>query len=459
MGHPLIRRISVSSIPINQNGIFRLFGLSSPLSSLLKLLLPIILVLVNGCVSYTLNKAEIEQFLVAQQPGLALEQLESKKVNRRNRAVYLLDKGMLQRMQGDLVGSNKSLEEAKQLSEQLSAVSFREQSTAMSVNDAMRSYLPPLFERVLIYCFKAINYLELQQGDAARVEILQLDELLKQNDDFYFPFARYVSGLVFDFNNEPDNALIAYRKAYEAYLERLKPVPMLLKQDLLRLTDYLGLSDEHQKYRGTFKLAAWPSQADVRNNGTVVAMVFNGLIPRKHSQEINSQSFNDGQLYRIAVPYYEKRIAPVRNAQLKVVGSPLNARVPSGNFVQLGEHAEAALTKEMPKIMGRAVARVAVKNTTVNKAADENPLLGIVLNIATFVSEQADIRGWYTLPQEILISRIVLEPGADQTLELALQGSSNPGARKNWKNIHSQKGQMQVLSWYWSESIVTHRMP
>lgn len=459
MGQPLIFRIDLSRVPINQDGICRRIGLSRLLSCLLKLLLPLTLVLANGCVSYTLNKAEIEQFLVAQQPGLALEQLESKKVNGRNRAVYLLDKGMLQRMQGDFVGSNESLEEAKQLSAQLSAVSFREQSTAMSVNDAMRSYVPPLFERVLIYCFKAISYLELQQGDAARVEILQLDELLKQHDSFYFPFARYVSGLVFDFNNEPDNSLIAYRKAYEAYLERLKPVPMLLKQDLLRLTDYLGLRDEHQKYVDTFKLAAWPSQADVRNNGTVVAMVFNGLIPRKHSQEINSQSFNDGQLYRIAVPYYEKRIAPVRNAHLKVVGSPLNASIPSENFAQLGEHAEAALTKEMPKIMGRAVARVAVKNTTVNKAADENPLLGIVLNIATFVSEQADIRGWYTLPQEILIDRIILEPGAGQTLQLDLQGSSHPGAGKNWTNIHSQKGQMQVLSWYWSESIVTHRTP
>jgi len=459
VGHPLIRRIVVSRVSTNQKGGFRRFGLSSFLSRLFELLLPVIFISASGCVSYTLNKAEIEQLLLAQQPELALEQLESKKVNGRNRAVYLLDKGMLQRMQGDLAGSNKSLEEAKQLGTQLSAVSFREQSTAMSVNDAMRSYLPPLFERTLIYCFKAINYLELQQGDAARVEVLQLDELLKQNDGFYFPFARYVSGLVFDFNNEPDNALIAYRKAYEAYLERLKPVPVLLKQDLLRLTDYLSLRNEHQKYVKTFKLATWPRQVDVRDNGAVVMMVFNGLIPRKHSQEINSQSFNDGQLYRIAVPYYEKRTALVRSAQVRVAGSPLNTQALSENFAQLDDFAEAALTEDMPKIIGRAVARVAVKNTAVNKAVDENPLLGIVLNIATFVSEQADTRGWYTLPQEILISRTILEPSVDQTLELDLHGSGNPGARKNWTNIHSRKGQMQVLSWYWSESIVTHRTP
>ena len=459
MGYPLIRRICLRSTRTNQKDGFRWFGFSNLRPSLFKWLLPVLFISASGCVSYTLNKAEIEQLLLTQQPELALEQLGSKKVSGRNRVVYLLDRGMLERMQGDFVGSNRSLEEAKQLSAQLSALSFREQSTAMTVNDAMRSYLPPPFEHVLIYCFKALNYLEMQQGDAARVEVLQLDELLKHSEGLYFPFARYVSGLVFDFNNEPDSALIDYRKAYEGYLERLKPVPLVLKKDLLRLTDYLGLRDEYQKYVETFKLATWPSQADVRNNGTLVMMVFNGLIPRKHSQEISSQSFNDGQLYRIAVPYYEKRMASVRSAQVRVAGSRLNEKAISGNFAQLDDYAEAALTEEMPKIIGRAITRVAVKNTTVNKAADENPLLGLALNIATFVSEQADTRGWYTLPQEILISRMILEPGVGQALELDLHGSSHPGARKSWKNIHAQKGQMQVLSWYWSESTVTHRTP
>lgn len=459
MSDPLIRRKCHRSVRTNRNGGLCRLGFSSLRLNLFKWLLPVIFIATSGCVSHTLNKAEIEQFLLAQQPDLALEQLALKKVKDRNRVVYLLDQGMLKRMQGDLVGSNTSLEEAKQLSAQLSALSFREQSTAMSVNDAMRSYLPPLFERVLIYCLKALNYLELQQEDAARVEILQMDELLKQSEDFYFPFARYISGLVFDFDDEPDNALIAYRKAYKGYLEKSNPIPLQLKQDLLRLTDYLGLKDEHRQYVETFKLAAWPRQADVRNNGTVVMVVFNGLIPRKHSQEINSQSLSDGQLYRIAVPYYEKRKASVRSAQVRVADSPLNKKALLENFAQLDDYAEAALTEEMPKIMGRAVTRVAVKNTTVNKAADENPLLGLALNLATFVSEQADTRGWYTLPQEILISRMVLEPGADQALELDLHGSGHPGARKNWENIHIHKGQMQVLSWYWSESTVTHRIP
>ena len=421
-------------------------------------LLPVFL-LPSACVTHTLNQVKIEQFLLARQPEQALEQLEGQKTKKRDRVVYLLDKGMLQRMKGDLLGSNQSLEEAKQLSLNLSAVSFREQSSAMSVNDSLRSYVPPPFEQALIYCIKAINYLELKQGDAARVESLQLNEILKKNKAITFPFARYITGLIFDFNHEPDNALIAYRKAYEGYLENVSPVPIILKQDLLRLTNYLGIHDEHDRYKEIFKLKVWPSQHDLNENSTVLAIIFNGLIPRKHSQEINAQSFSDWQFYRIAVPFYEKRASSANSLKLKSVEKlPIKYPV-SGLLSQLDGHAEAALKDEMPKITGRAVARAAVKNVTVNKATKENPLLGIALNIVTFVSEVADTRGWYTLPQEILFSRLILPAGAHTEIAFHSPGMNGANDAGNGVEIDRLKGQLQVMSWYWPESTVTYRVP
>jgi hypothetical protein len=176
---------------------------------LLLLVLSAILLTQSACVSVTLDRGEVESYLLRQQPEQALATFESHKPEDRNKSLYLLDKAMLLRMQGRFEDSNRAFEEAKTLTKTLDAISLREQAAAVSINDSQRSYLPRIFEQVLVHCFQAINYLQLQQYGEARVEILQLDELLKQEDDTQIPFARYLSGLVFEFNRELDNALIS----------------------------------------------------------------------------------------------------------------------------------------------------------------------------------------------------------------------------------------------------------
>ncbi|MFT5550496.1 MAG: hypothetical protein ACI9CO_002429, partial [Candidatus Azotimanducaceae bacterium] len=160
-----------------------------------------------ACVSVTHERGEIENYLLTQQPEKALTALDNYKPENRNKSLYLLDKAMLLQMQNRFEDSNSTFEKAKTLTKKLDAISLREQAAAITINDSQRSYLPQNFEQVLVHCFQAINYLQLQQYREARVEILQLNELLKQKDDLQMPFARYLSGLVFEFNRELDNAL------------------------------------------------------------------------------------------------------------------------------------------------------------------------------------------------------------------------------------------------------------
>jgi hypothetical protein len=292
-----------------------------------------------------------------------------------------------------------------------------------------------------------MNYLELRQYDDARVEILQLDELFKQQDDFQLPFARYLSGLVFEFNQEPDNALVAYRKAYEAYRGHRREIPRLLQQDLLRLTDYLGLTDEQRQFDEEFALEKWPTQQHVRQQARAVAILFNGLIPRKHSHEIMVQSPSDGQFHRISTPFYEQRHTRVYNA---VLGSGA-ANSHSELLADLDRHARAALHDEMPGIIARTVARVSVKNKVVDDAREKQPLLSLALNVVAVLSEQADTRAWYTLPQEILVTRLELEPGLHD-LQLRLSGSYRPDANQSWQQIEIKSGETIVFGLHWPES-------
>ena len=403
-----------------------------------------------ACVGIARHETSLEDYLSSNRTAEALQAIESRHRAPRNETVFLLDKAMLLRMQQQYEASNDAFEQAKDVIEELDAISPREQVAAVTINDAMRSYLPPTFERALIHCFKAMNYLELRQYDSARVEILQLDEFLKQRDDFRLPFARYLSGLVFELNQEPDNALIAYRKAYEAYRDGGRAVPRLLQQDLLRLTDYLGRADEHRQFDEEFALAHWSTQQSFRARAHVVAILFNGLIPRKHSHEILAQSAVDGQMHRISTPFYERRQSRVYSAML----SSDFAADDSELFADLERHARAALEDAMPGIIARTVARVAIKNRAVDEASDEQPLLGLALNVFAVLSEQADTRGWYTLPQEILVTRLELEPGRHD-LELILDGSLRPGASHDWQQIELEPGQTVVFGLHWPESYST----
>jgi hypothetical protein len=430
----------------------RLKNVNSTARYVLPFIFGIIVLTQSACVSVSLERSEVESYLLRQQPEQALTTLESHKLEDRNKSIYLLDKAMLLRMQGRFEDSNSAFEKAKTLTQTLDAISLREQAAAVSINDSQRSYLPRIFEQVLVHCFQAINYLQLQQYGEARVEILQLNELLKQEDDIEIPFARYLSGLVFESNRELDNALISYRKAYQAYGSNNSAIPLMLKEDLLRLTDYLGLDDEHKDFLAEFALKAWPNQQEVNQQAHAIAIVFNGLMPRKHSLEIAVQSPTDDQLHRISTPFYEHRAVTIHRAELSAESSSASSEL----IAELDNHARAALENEMPAIIARTIARVSIKNAVVDKTHDNSPLLSLALNIATFLTEQADIRAWNTLPQQILIMRLNL-PAGIHDLKLSLSGSNLPGTMQSWNGVDINKGESRLFSYHWPDSYVTQQ--
>jgi len=408
----------------------------------------------SACVSIKFERDEIETYLLTQQPEKALTALESHEVKDRNKSLYLLDKAMLLRMQNQFEDSSQVFEKAKRLTRKLDAISLREQAAAISINDSQRSYLPQNFEQVLVHCFQAINYLQLQRYSDARVEILQLSELLKQKDDIQMPFAQYLSGLVFESNQELDNALISYRKAYQAYSSYNSAIPLMLKEDLLRLTKYLGLNDEHKKFLDEFDLQIWPKQQDTDQQAHAVAIVLNGLMPRKHSLEINVQSPTDGQLHRISTPFYEHRETKVYGAELS--SELLNTS--SEIIAQLDNQARNALNNEMPSIIARTIARMSIKNSAVDETREDLPLLSLALEIAAIITEQADIRAWNTLPQQILIMRLSL-PAGSHDLKLNLLGSNLPRNIQTWQQVNIAKGESRFFSYHSPDSYVTQRKP
>jgi hypothetical protein len=417
----------------------------------------LVCVSLTGCATYSQNFQAIEKQLATQHPDVALKELDKQyKPSGPSAALYFLNKGMLLRMNQQYKASNAAFETARKLMEELEAVSVSEQAGAFTVNDTLRSYSGEDFEKILLHLYKAMNYLDLGERYEARVEALQVDvklrELTKKKEDAIYTeeaFARYLSGIIFEELGEWSDALIAYRKAFEAYKQYQKKyairVPNDLKLALLRLTERQGLTDELTQYKKQFGINTWQSVEDLRNKGNLVFILSNGLVPIKRETAGHAVDPKSGQLIRIATPYYQQRPEVVSKVRVDIGDGKYYAEV----VEDVSAIATKTLEAQLPGITARAIARAAIKYAAVKKAEKKDSALGLIMNVAGAISERADTRSWSTLPHDIYLDRTPLDPGTyNITIELIDQHGRTVNS-KSFSNVKINKGKNAYLSYYW----------
>ena len=290
--------------------------------------------LLSGCASYSQTHRSIEQSLFNNNPARALEQLEQKSHSDRDLFLYHADKAILLRMLGMYAQSNVEIESAKKIVAEFSATSITEEGAAFFVNDSTRTYTGSPVEQVMLHIYAALNYLELQQIDSARVEVLQVDTRLRSfmedepdNPLSFDPFARYLSGIIYEDLAEWSDAMIAYRKAYNAYLSHhdlyQMDIPMQLKESLILMSDKIGLTAERKKYEKVFNLKLADLNSLRSKRGELVLTFHNGLAPikREHSAQLLAPS--TGRLVRISLPAYYERSNSISKLRIKVKNQPL----------------------------------------------------------------------------------------------------------------------------------------
>lgn len=408
----------------------------------------------SGCATYSDWVGHMEADISQGHPDKALKILE-KHASRKDEVLYLLNRAMLQRMAGDFEASNGSFEAAKAMISRLSAISVSEQGEALTVNDMMRSYTGDYYERVLIHVFEALNYLALNQIDQARVEAQQLDVILKQHGDntnYEDGFARYLTGIIYEDLGEWDDAMIAYRQAYDAYRRYPRqlemPVPQQLKSDLIRLADKVGLNDEARRYRERFDIKSVDQIP--HNDGELVFILSTGLAPLKRSIEVRTIT-DSGQVVTVSMPAYEDRrptvIAARVNANNKSTTTDLMENVDT--------LAKDALEKQKPLILARAVARAVIKTKTSKEAGGHNDTLGLVVNLANAITDRADTRSWSTLPNLICLARMPLAAGHHEVRVEMMDRLDNVVTTKNYEvNIVKRNMHFISLDWIMANDLV-----
>jgi len=376
----------------------------------------------SGCASYSYTFNAVENAMAESKPAEALIILD--KIHDNKGVLYNLNKAILLRMQGKFSESNEAFELSKKLIETYEAVSVTEQTGSFVVNDTTRTYIGEDYEQILLHFYESLNYLELDDRYAARVEALQADLKLNQlardkTKGFYTEdaFVRYFSGILYEELGEWSNAMIAYRKAYKTYLKQrtqyFVPIPESLKYALLRLAEREGLTDELKQYQNEFSIEEWSSVNNGLEKGEFIYVLNSGLAPMKKEKALQVIAPSSGQFIRISAPYYQVRDDNV--AKVIIHASNESRDQAWQTIADLVENVDAialeTLAAQMPAITARAVARAVVKYNVNKQVQKQNDALGIFMNLVTAFTERADTRSWLTLPKNIYLARIALVPG------------------------------------------------
>ncbi|ROS01139.1 hypothetical protein EDC56_1567 [Sinobacterium caligoides] len=395
----------------------------------------LLLLLLSGCVAQHRSN-DLAEDLQQGDVYNVLHELEKDSPANRDYAQYQLNLGLLQSYVGDFAESVESLQKAKRVIAELQAISVSENIGAVTVNEAVRSYDSTPSERMLLQQLLIVDYLMLGDIGAARVEVLQanvIEKSLPQHDSIsgWVASTQYLSGLVYELNREPDNAMISYRRAYKVHQRNHLPVPKALSDSLLYMTSQLGLRDEHRRYQKAF---GYRLAARDRGKASLTVLYWGEVVSHKEQRSLSVFVPDLRENIALALPYYRDHYPRTPSLVIDIAGR----RTQTQPLDDVEKLVRADLSTESKAIYARAMARMVAKHMAIQHAQrqDDSGIAAAILNIATTVSEQADVRSWNMLPATIQVARLEVPPGR---YDIELRGRqlvlSKPGGVPRWDAV------------------------
>ncbi|RYG05900.1 MAG: hypothetical protein EOO02_02345 [Chitinophagaceae bacterium] len=401
---------------------------------------------------------------------------------KRNRLLYLLEKGKLAHMMQQYDTSNAYFNEADLFMED-ARTTAGDVALGTLLNPMMQTYKGEAFEKFMIHYYKALNYLALNQPNDAMVEARRisiknyaLQDKTNNNQNKYSDdaFSLILQGLIYERNADINNAFISYRNAADIYLKNNNTwygvsIPEQLKQDLLRTAYQNGFTGELERYEKIFDLKF--SSGSISSGGEVVLFWENGLAPVKKEQNIffaltkdglgnftfvdQSGSFNipfdfnigvnrndlrveDLRSLRVAFPRYEEQPVFYSSASVSLNNQQYSLQkaedINNLAFSTLRERFLKEMSTTLSRLAVKKLAEIAARPKEDAKNKNEKEALAMAIQIFALASEKADTRNWQSLPHTIYYTRVPLQSGPNQlkfttngrgsnTTDLAVEGT------------------------------------
>ena len=317
---------------------------------------------------------------------------------KQNKYLALLERGRVALVAGKYDQCIADLQEAERRFLMIEGtISLTEGFGSLLTDDTTQEYEAEMHEKIMISPYLALAYLG--KGDFAGAVVERNRTINKINqymeaapeERSYLKnnFARLLSAIIYEMENKPDDAKIEYRK-------------MQWGEEALNLEKKKGKSTD------------------------LIILIDTGLAPHKYQMKWGPTPVVSGDTtiqLGFAYASYEPTVSAVSKRDVSIDGNPLGAAELLYNLentvLSQYEKNKAAL---MAKLVTRMTAKAAVQvsaQAAANRVAKENSLAGFLLKRAADIAgaawmavEQADLRGWLTLPGKIHYLRVNdLAPG------------------------------------------------
>ncbi len=397
---------------------------------------------------------------------------------RKTEFLYFVNNGLLLSVLGRYEESNEYLEKAFNFGEDF-RVNYLNEAASYLTNPTIASYRGEDHEHLMVLYYKAMNFLKMGKNSEALVECRRLNIRLQQLSDRYQSdkkfqrdaFIHLLMGIIYEADNDFNNAFIAYRNAYEIYQSDYQDLfgevaPPQLKTDILRTALLSGLQSEFEQFKTEFGMQDYQYQPT--DGGDLVIFWHNGLTPVKAEWSINfivnrngntvtfinedlgfSFPFNIGdydedeksglaalEVFRVAFPKYVERPVYFTSASIKAE----HANIELQQVENVNKIAQQVLSQRMKLEFSKALLRAALKKATEYQMRKENKALGSLFGIINALTEKADTRNWQTLPHSIYYSRVPLNLGTNEvTLSLQPAGDK-PAEPHTFTYVIDKKG-------------------
>lgn len=287
----------------------------------------------------------------------------------------------------------------------VSAEAAAEQLGGLLLNESQLPYVGEGYERVLLHASLALAYLAQGDVEGLWVETRRSNRLLESEEALYSKqyaaggLGHFLSALAYELFNEPDNALIDYRRMLE------KGVGVeLAGRAALRNAARLGRLEDFPEW-----LERFGAPAELPEGAASVVLVAGlGRAPVKREMSITVPT--PWGIARFAVPEFVTVDGDEVGLDLELADAGLS--VASTEIENVRAVMVENLSDRIALLSVRSAARAAVKLTAREQLRKEAGIGGAILgDIFTLATERADLRSWTTLPAAFHGARAFVPPG------------------------------------------------
>ncbi|HAI77364.1 MAG TPA: hypothetical protein DCM08_14110 [Microscillaceae bacterium] len=422
-------------------------------------ILSLLVVGLSSCMTYYQRNVDFYRNFETGRFDVAEKVLEKNKkmAKGKDRLLYFLNFGTVNALQGEYEMSNEYFEDAYLYGEDYVKEPFASIGQYL-LNPTVVPYKGEDFEHLLVNYYKAVNFLKMGDMESALVECRRMDVRLRALSDKYTSdnkfkrdaFIYNLMGIIYEANQDYNNAFVAYRNAVEIYEEDYHKffemeTPRQLKMDLLRMCYKMGFESELLFFQDKFQMTYEP-EANEGKGGELIFLWHNGLGPLKTEVFINfGVNHNGGHCYfrndEMDLFFdFDDGEQNLTSDQIKALDGLSSISVAFPKYIERPEFFSAAtlicgndakdlqLAEDINKIafkslrqrmlleFGKTLIRVALKETIEKVAEKKDATLGLLVGIFNTVTEQADTRAWHSIPHGIYYTRMYL-PEGQQTVQ------------------------------------------